>query len=213
MRRNREELTRIHKEKCRELKAIRAKMAEDLGIDLHQRECTYEGYCSGTCPKCKQEELQLNAAILKKQLSEADMKRRVAAVGLTTVAAVSLSGCNLNNLSWETEGVAQQPDTYTGDEIGELEGEPITIEGDIEYIPTEETVETETVEELEGDVVCIPTEETESTATEIWEFEGDYEYIEPTEELENELAENEMVEENVEENVVRDLAEISGEAE
>ena len=34
MKRSKEELGRIHKEKCKELKAIRAKIAEDLGIDL-----------------------------------------------------------------------------------------------------------------------------------------------------------------------------------
>lgn len=72
MRRSREELGRIHKEKCKELKQIRAKMAEELGVELHQTECTYEGYCRGTCPKCRQEERKLNAAILKRQLEEAD---------------------------------------------------------------------------------------------------------------------------------------------
>ena len=48
MRRSKEELGKLHKEQCRELKTIRAQMAADLGIDLKQRECTYEGYCSGT---------------------------------------------------------------------------------------------------------------------------------------------------------------------
>lgn len=87
MKRSKEELGRIHKEKCKELKAIRAKIAEDLGIDLQQRECTYEGYCSGTCPKCKSEEMRLNLAIMKKQMEAADVKRRAAAAGLTAVAA------------------------------------------------------------------------------------------------------------------------------
>ena len=58
MKKSKEELTRIHKEKCRELKKIRAKMAENLSIELHQRECTYEGYCRGTCPACRKEEMQ-----------------------------------------------------------------------------------------------------------------------------------------------------------
>ena len=66
-----DEKSKIHKERCKELKLIRAKIAEELGIDLHQRKCTFEGYCSGTCPKCKSEELILNSALLKKQLEEA----------------------------------------------------------------------------------------------------------------------------------------------
>ena len=32
-------------------------------IDLKQEECTYKGECSGTCPKCKQEEEILNCLI------------------------------------------------------------------------------------------------------------------------------------------------------
>ena len=125
MKKSREELNRIHKEKCRELKQIRAKMAEDLGVELHQTECTYEGYCSGSCPKCKQEELRLNAAIIKKQLEEADIKRRVAAVGLTTAAALCLSGCNT-------------PDMYIQGNMTYV-SYPDELEGTVEYYPEEGT--------------------------------------------------------------------------
>lgn len=166
MRRSREELNRIHKQKCKELKEIRAKMAESLGVELHQRECTYEGYCSGTCPKCKQEELWLNAAILKKQMEESDINRRVAAAGLTTAAALTLSGCN----------------------IGQVE----QVDGDMQYIPPEETVAVS--EELTGAIALPDVEETERTdatapsAEETTvEYEGDIAYIEP-EEGEYELA-------------------------
>lgn len=95
MTRSREELDRMHKEKCLELKKIRAKMAEDLGIDLKQSVCMYTGYCSGTCPKCKSEEMRLNAAIWKKQMEESNLKGRIAAVGLTAAAALSLTGCEM----------------------------------------------------------------------------------------------------------------------
>lgn len=132
MKRSRAEMTRIHKEKCKELKKVRAKIAEDLGVELHQSECTYEGYCSGTCPKCMQEEMKLNAAIMKKQLEESDIKRRVAAAGLTTAAALCLTGCN-------APGGTEQ------------------IDGDMLYLPETEEIaggmavlETEEVPELEG---------------------------------------------------------------
>ena len=153
MERSREELGRIHKEKCKELKQIRAKMAEDLGVELHQTECTYEGYCSGTCPKCKQEEWKLNAALMKRQLQEADIKRKVAAAGLTTVAALCLSGCN---------GIEQVD--------GGMEVAPyVEYEGAEEYRPTEDYID-----ELEGDVMCLPPEEEES----VIELEGDVAYEE-----------------------------------
>lgn len=132
MRRSKEEANRIHKQKCKELKRIRAQIAEELGIDLHQRECTYEGDCSGTCPKCRQEEVQLNAVIL----------------GLTTAAALTLSGCNIAKVE--------------------------QLEGDVMYIPPEET------QELNG-AIAIPEEE------DVIELEGDAAYIE-TQEQEYELA-------------------------
>ncbi len=120
MKRSKEELGRIHKERCRELKGIRAQIAQDLGIELHQTECTYEGYCSGTCPKCRSEELRLNAAMLKKQLQEADLKRRVAAAGLTTVVALGLTGCDIGDV-YVTEGTPSMPK----EEV--LEGDVIEI--------------------------------------------------------------------------------------
>ena len=103
----------LNKEKCRKLKQIRKRLADTLHIDLHQRECTYEGPCSGTCPKCKQEEQQLNQAILKKT---------ALAAGVVTMT-VGLTGCVM-----ETEG---SPVFH-----------PATTEevqtGDVEYIPPEE---------------------------------------------------------------------------
>lgn len=191
MKRSKEELTRIHKEKCKELKKVRAKMAEDLGIDLHQRECTYEGYCSGTCPKCMKEEMMLNTAIRKRQMQESDIKRRVAAAGLTTAAAVCLSGCNVD--SYQIDGDMQYipeetVETLEGDvayiDTEELEGaiaapDPETVEGELAPIPceeeTEKTEETEeaaipTIMELEGDIAYIPTEE--------WELAGEVPYYE-----------------------------------
>lgn len=201
MKRSKEELARIHKEKCRELKKIRAKMAEDLGVELHQRECTYEGYCSGTCPKCMQEELILNAAIRKKQMEESNLRRRVTAAGLTTAAAVCLSGCNVD--SYQIDGDMQYIPEETvealeGDmayvDTEELEGaiaapETEAVEGEMETLPcTNETEETEeattpTLIELEGDVAYIPTEEWELAGeVPIYEEPGEMEPIEEIEE-------------------------------
>ena len=77
----------IHKEKCKQLMKIRKIMADKLGVDLHQRECTFEGKCSGTCPKCKQEEEILNKAILQ----------RTVAAGVATTMGVSMVGCSISN--------------------------------------------------------------------------------------------------------------------
>lgn len=139
MRKSREELGRIHKEKCKELKQVRAKIAEDLGVDLHQTECTYEGYCSGTCPKCKSEEWKLNMAIMKRQMEEADVKRRVTAAGLTTMAALSLAGCNVVD-PMTVDGAIEEP--YA---VEQLEGD-VAWTGD----PTQESTAESSVESTEA---------------------------------------------------------------
>ncbi len=172
MKKSREELDRLHKEKCRELKKVRAQIAADLGVDLKQRECTYEGYCSGTCPKCKSEEMMLNLAIMKRQMESADMKRRVATAGITTAAALSLTGCNA---------------TTTTTLEGDVEVVPTVEElsGDVEILPSPE------VEDIQGGIAYIESESSSeeivegmlvAPETEEWELAGDIVILEETEE-------------------------------
>lgn len=72
-----------NKAKCDFLKSIRKKIADKINLDLHQVECTFQGTCTGTCPKCKQEEELLNKELLKK----------ATAIGVGTVASLSLVAC------------------------------------------------------------------------------------------------------------------------
>lgn len=48
---------------CRELKALRRRIAEQNNIPLHIPECTYEGPCCGTCPRCEAELHTLERAL------------------------------------------------------------------------------------------------------------------------------------------------------
>lgn len=73
------------KEKCNFLRRIREKIARKIGLNISQEPCTYEGPCSGTCPKCDQEAQQLNAQLSKLTNPEQDiriseMERRKAAM-------------------------------------------------------------------------------------------------------------------------------------
>lgn len=60
------------KEKCKLLKQIRKEIAESNGIVYLTAECTFEGECKGTCPKCDAEirylddQLQQKAALGEK---------------------------------------------------------------------------------------------------------------------------------------------------
>lgn len=125
-----------NKAKCERLKQIRKQLADRIGVDLHQSECTYRGECKGTCPKCAHEEKQLNQALAAKGMLVA---------GLATLS-LGLAGC--------------------GNQYGDLEGEIETIGSEAEsseMISTESIditeAGTEEVIELEGDVVYEPDSE------------------------------------------------------
>jgi hypothetical protein len=51
------------KDICKELKALRRRIAEENGIPLETDECTYRGECCGTCPRCDAEVRYLEDAL------------------------------------------------------------------------------------------------------------------------------------------------------
>lgn len=113
-----------HREKCDHLKQIRKSVADSLGVDLKQTVCTFEGECSGTCPKCQQEEKKLSKALL-------------AGTAVAASAAIMLTGCT--NDSFELEGATSLPPWEDemidgGMTEPELEIEQPVLEGDIAII-------------------------------------------------------------------------------
>ena len=143
----------IHKEKCKKLKEIRKKVADKIGIDLHQSECTYEGPCSGTCPKCAMEEQRLNRALLGK------------AALATGVAAMSigLAGC-------------RQAETTLEGDIEVLSSTELQLEGEEQHKPDSESEEWNTTENMTTEKIT-----TEATTTEeVIELEGDVVYVPET---------------------------------
>ena len=54
------------KDICKELKAVRRRIAEENGIELEIPECTYHGPCKGTCPRCESEVRYLENALAQK---------------------------------------------------------------------------------------------------------------------------------------------------
>jgi len=55
------------KEKCKVLKEIRKKIAEENGIEYNPIECTHEGDCAGTCPACEAELMYIHQQIEDKK--------------------------------------------------------------------------------------------------------------------------------------------------
>ena len=62
----------LGKQKCKILKEIRQKIADENDIPYVTRECTHQGNCSGTCPRCESElrylenQLQIRSSLGKK---------------------------------------------------------------------------------------------------------------------------------------------------
>ena len=51
---------------CKQLKEVRKRIAEENGIPLEIKECTYKGECRGTCPRCEAEVRYLENALANK---------------------------------------------------------------------------------------------------------------------------------------------------
>lgn len=133
------------KYKCKQLKALRKRIADENGIPLEQKECTYDGPCRGTCPYCEAELHHLERALadrvqLGKVATVAGLSLGLAACGgqtpggtpmLTTdstLAADSLTDSLRDTLP---SGLQHSgPDVISVTNVGELE-----VVGDVIDVP------------------------------------------------------------------------------
>lgn len=73
------------KDICKELKAVRKRIAEENDIVLEIPECTYKGPCKGTCPRCESEVRFLESELAKR--IKLGKVAKVAGLALTLGAA------------------------------------------------------------------------------------------------------------------------------
>ena len=78
------------KETCRTLQDSRAEIARQNGIPWETEECTFEGECRGTCPRCEAEVRQLEEALAKRRR----LCKAVALAGVAAGMVTALSGCS-----------------------------------------------------------------------------------------------------------------------
>ena len=131
------------KKKCKILKEIRKKIAEENDIPYVTSECTHKGECSGTCPRCEQELREL-----ERQL---ELRRRMGkAVAVSAVAAgiaLNMSGCVEPKIDDSIAGLVQNTQSVMTLE-GEAALEP--LEGDVAYDPLGEEEAAEEAEPSGG---------------------------------------------------------------
>ena len=170
------------KNKCRILKEIRQRIADENDIPYVTRECSYQGECSGTCPKCEAELRYLEQELEKRR----SLGKAVAVAAVAAGLSLSLAACT------PRAGGAPSGSDLPGDiaaptlptvnppissSYPELEGEPTeALAGMIDTLPPE------TEEPLMGKV--LPADSTEGEiapdTTEEPELLGDVAYFPDT---------------------------------
>ena len=77
------------KNKCKILKEIRQKIADENDIPYVTRECSYQGECRGTCPKCEAELRYLEQELEKRRR----LGKTVAVAAVAAGLSLSLTAC------------------------------------------------------------------------------------------------------------------------
>lgn len=160
------------KNKCRILKEIRQRIADENDIPYVTRACTYQGDCRGTCPKCEAELRYLEQELAKRQR----LGKAVAVAAVAAGLSLSLCACVPKDAPSGGSGSAAvptlpEPDTGLGvkgeDPLFPGSGSDETVIKGLIEVPTEEAQldgeieplppigKTEDVE-LAGDVVMLP---------------------------------------------------------
>lgn len=120
---------------------MRKRIAEENGIPLEIKECTYQGPCRGTCPRCEAEVRYLENSLAR--------MLRMGKVATVAGLALGLASCG-----------GGQPSTPPNPSQGETETEPELWEGEVESIPEgpETNIRVPDLGELEvvGDVMELP---------------------------------------------------------
>ena len=107
------------KQTCKILKEIRKQIAAENDIELVVSECTYQGDCRGTCPKCEAE-----VRYLERELEKRHRMGKVAVV----------AGLSVGLLASSQVALAQTPDSLRMDTI-EKADENVEIFGIVETMP------------------------------------------------------------------------------
>ena len=127
------------KQTCKILKEIRKQIAAENDIKLVVEECTYQGDCKGTCPKCEAEVRYLERELEKRQR----MGKAAIFAGMTIGTAITAAGCG--PLAPTPNGMMENPrdtivaaDTIRNDSVEK----PVLLEGEV-MAPVPDTMKAE----------------------------------------------------------------------
>lgn len=172
------------KNKCKILKEIRQKIADENDIPFVTQECTFQGECKGTCPKCEAELRYLEDQLAKRQR----LGKTVTVAALAASLMANLTACPSNEKvdqkasdkldgTFFAQATEANSDEFDGAPLPEsfdsmiagaapIEGEPTETQWYEEakgLIPTNDPHETEEI--IYGDIDFSEAEETDLEAT------------------------------------------------
>lgn len=124
----------LGKAKCKILKEIRQKIADENDIPYVTRECTYQGDCSGTCPRCESELRYLEQELeARKKLG-----KTVAVTALCTGISFGTVACSIpgqeHGGDYSGDVTVAPDDDYAGGLMADP-GDDYELAGDTQYIP------------------------------------------------------------------------------
>ncbi len=158
------------KQTCKILKEIRKQIAAENDIKLVVEECTYQGDCLGTCPKCEAEVRYLERELEKRQR----MGKAAVFAGMTLGTAITAASCG--SPVPPTPGLIALPtdsitaiDTVRNDSVDK----PFLFEGDVvATVPDSLEEEGETLEGIIEDPVAVDEGEPYMIVEQMPEFPG-----------------------------------------
>ena len=142
---------RAGKKICETLKAIRSEIASANEINYQPTECTHEGDCAGTCPKCESETRWLERQLRARQA----LGKAVTIAGLS-VALGAMSSCH--HKIFQPDGMILPPENGTNvnapastkgtntapsagiTQVSNTE-EPVQLLGDVAIVPDSASVD------------------------------------------------------------------------
>jgi len=141
------------KQTCKILKEIRKQIAAENDIELVISECTYQGDCLGTCPKCEAEVRYLERELEKRQR----MGKAAVFAGMSLGTLFAATSCD-NSITRFLEGdVPYVPDSteMTNDSIpsDSIPNEPFLLEGDV-LAPKPDSIEADAIGKQEKKTSC-----------------------------------------------------------
>ena len=96
---------------CRELKKIRRRIADENGIKLDIPECTFEGECRGTCPRCEWEVKYLEQSLFERM--------KLGKIATISGLALGLTACGGGNIGPDIQVVGDVPNQDTENVVSE----------------------------------------------------------------------------------------------